>query len=1236
MITKEQEYALVNKYKSHSELVVRRNQKQFLPVFNTGKIFCTNKYHYMDKWYGYAYSVEEPDKAYTILYVENMPYKSLYKRKEKSFTTSIEKMVFDNELVPFLLFVNNRFVSWNNIDIIYDNGDTYLKLHGTKYYKDLIKKIDMMILPYNVSYLEEESEYTFNTNFNALSSYINQSAIVKDGTIFINLPDTNTDYTYDRYTYNIGFWVLKQYKLRCLGVLSQDRIDKLRAIPVVKKAFIDGYEQTLNTTVNMFDKDSYNNIHGDSIVNITKDNIIFKFNNNGELDDNGKSILYLVDKDEVKYDIFKDLYIGRGNDIVESVDGSLESSLEYYLGNIKFSSTEDYLNDPYTLFRENFIIFKNGCLCTDCGFDVGKYNNFKVYDIDKTKDYTSDGQLITDNNTDTKLIVYAFRGNSDHIINHIDQFNNNNYIKNYMTGVFMSGQDNLGYSKMMGESLSFDIDNSKVYEEAFDEAVNEVLEYNPLLFNPLYTEFIHSVCYTGEEINGLISSIIKTKYIHQGRKDSNGNPKPDKIEFEEKGLKIPRMRFDKDHETYPMIFVNGELISNYNELKVYTNYLFLPIQNEFKVSDIIEVLYISGINNNEIPIGEFKDIDHCCSSVIPKEELRIFSTDVQDLLEYQEPDYDFDSIAFPVYKRTYTVNEVNGLEFKLHTKLGEIIYDKYVSIDDNFIGRKCTAVSCRKFAYQRLVIDRKAYKVLLDKRFKYCDNQKQYCLFINGRVVPDDEYLITIPKLDRPFDNMYIYSAKFFKPTDRIDLFYLPQEFFSINQDQSIKVQSNGYIECDKRILKHPLSKELYMFFINGKKIPKDDIINVSTNMVRIARDTNTTDTLNIFPIVEDDIAEVTEYIDGINTKSKYESMIDFIKNNNSLGYDELDRLFNEYVKISNIEDPISADVARIAIINEIVRDFWVTNGYDYNAHPFIYDYELDDYITKDENGNYIIPALDALPNINIIKYDLHHLYFIIENYTDANNPKGEVCIEFGDKIENPVFKWGYNDNYNTEEIEYQKLNGIDVPIIDDYEYEYHSNLVVDMNSNVKEFKLEAFNGFNTCESTITVRFTNAIYYGLVDEDLIDYRNSDIYSKNLDNLIKSLNKVLKTTRDLDLNNYVIGNNKYFVFAAPKRLVYDKDGMLAITFFLPDINSSEVLKAIYDDKTTPILTDGTYEAGKDLSFNGNLKQLNKYEMKKLEPVMYTNQYGYTEEYIVFITNGYFTRLYDNIGFDIKIR
>ncbi len=34
-----------------------------------------DKYRYMDKWHGYAYSADEPEKAFTILYVENVSIK---------------------------------------------------------------------------------------------------------------------------------------------------------------------------------------------------------------------------------------------------------------------------------------------------------------------------------------------------------------------------------------------------------------------------------------------------------------------------------------------------------------------------------------------------------------------------------------------------------------------------------------------------------------------------------------------------------------------------------------------------------------------------------------------------------------------------------------------------------------------------------------------------------------------------------------------------------------------------------------------------------------------------------------------------------------------------------------------------------------------------------------------------------------------------------------------------------
>ena len=42
------------------------------------------------------------------------------------------------------------------------------------------------------------------------------------------------------------------------------------------------------------------------------------------------------------------------------------------------------------------------------------------------------------------------------------------------------------------------------------------------------------------------------------------------------------------------------------------------------------------------------------------------------------------------------------------------------------------------------------------------------------------------------------------------------------------------------------------------------------------------------------------------------------------------------------------------------------------------------------------------------------------------------------------------------------------------------------------------------------------------------------------------------------------------------------------------------------------------------------------MKNIRNIMYTNDYGYTCEYMIYISNGYFTRLYDGIGFDIKVK
>ena len=42
------------------------------------------------------------------------------------------------------------------------------------------------------------------------------------------------------------------------------------------------------------------------------------------------------------------------------------------------------------------------------------------------------------------------------------------------------------------------------------------------------------------------------------------------------------------------------------------------------------------------------------------------------------------------------------------------------------------------------------------------------------------------------------------------------------------------------------------------------------------------------------------------------------------------------------------------------------------------------------------------------------------------------------------------------------------------------------------------------------------------------------------------------------------------------------------------------------------------------------------MEVLTEFKYTNIFGYVEDYVIFKSNGYFTRLYDNTKFSIYVR
>ena len=188
----------------------------------------------------------------------------------------------------------------NEKDII-NNVYNYMRSVGRKIYKKEIKQ-------YLECYDKQDYSPMWSTD------------------LYVNLPDIDTDYNYDRYTYNIGYWMYNQIRLRKFGLLSSDRINKLRNIPVIKKTKLKTYD----TTINAFDRDSYVQGIYDSICNIDKTNILFRFNSNGELDNNGTEILYLVDKSEIKLTKFN------------------------FSGNSYYGK----VNDDSQTFPENFIVFK--------------------------------------------------------------------------------------------------------------------------------------------------------------------------------------------------------------------------------------------------------------------------------------------------------------------------------------------------------------------------------------------------------------------------------------------------------------------------------------------------------------------------------------------------------------------------------------------------------------------------------------------------------------------------------------------------------------------------------------------------------------------------------------------------------------------------------------------------------------------------------------------------------------
>ena len=403
-------------------------------------------------------------------------------------------------------------------------------------------------------------------------------------------------------------------------------------------------------------------------------------------------------------------------------------------------------------------------------------------------------------------------------------------------------------------------------------------------------------------------------------------------------LIIPRQHSSMIDE-FILMLVNGILYKYYRLIKYRANQCIIPIQ-EIAYTDTVEFLRFQNVNNGvtNIIINEDDGFLNYSPDII-NNNMILFSTET-----------DIDIFQFPL----------SGLQ--------HFPVDYTLEIDDNgkikinltnsfYYGKPLNVAYRNRFQHFwfNLVETTDKYTVNLSDKFMYCNDYAKYLVFYNGRRLGSDHFRLTLPvRPTTPFSTFEIYLSLPVKTGDRLDIVYVP----SLMHDTIMmpEVPVSGDIIVDKNVINYGLSTDLYMLWVNGKKIPASHIVDIDSTHIRIISDEASTETLCI-----------TKYIPDIDVLTS-------VFNENEALWDTITAQLSDSeiysllgingVNLTNTETNVYDGAVDIkAIMYELIREQFVMNPRVDITGPFIYDYQdvdqtaIDGY---DSGNNAILPVMDA------------------------------------------------------------------------------------------------------------------------------------------------------------------------------------------------------------------------------------------------------------------------------------
>ena len=389
------------------------------------------------------------------------------------------------------------------------------------------------------------------------------------------------------------------------------------------------------------------------------------------------------------------------------------------------------------------------------------------------------------------------------------------------------------YSRL---SRPFDIPISMNSASSIPLSENFIAGYNPYLFNELVKSYSTIEI---QELKGsdILKSIAKTK-------------KGDTISI--------ALNNDGMYEERILLFVNGLLYENHDISTLNTNTMYIPIRSRISADDDVEIMNLN-INTTIPPIGltisaddnveimRFKNVNNFETNIVVNEhdgfiyqcgslvndDMRLFCKTPS------QSEYTYPEDGFQQFEVEYT------LEYN------EKGYVKIVLTDEFYYGKELTVAYKNRFVYRNFKISKNnTDSINMENHFKYCIDADRYMIFVNGRLLKKNQYNITIPC--DPMSNNQHFLLHLNTPltrADKLDVVYVSTDL----EDFLLRDELNltGDIIVDQEDLDYIFSKELYMIWINGKKIPISQLDDINPTCIRVNKDQNTTSNLRVIKYIK-------------------------------------------------------------------------------------------------------------------------------------------------------------------------------------------------------------------------------------------------------------------------------------------------------------------------------------------------------------------------------------------------